>query len=326
MRSTISAQSWASVPPVPPTTVTTASPESYSSWKSASSWSRSELLGERSDRRSDLVLHAAVHRVQLGRVLVVGAEPLVAVEPLRQTGVLGRDACCVLLFVPEARRAQLLLELADARSHRIRVKGNHGPSRAGPRSPSAGRRAKRRRPWRKASRPWCWTASLQPARSTRVRRRGTSCTSCRSRTSRGRCGRSSPCPRRHAAACAGRPRRRRRRLRRSRRTPPRSRPRRRAPRGSTRAPPSSAGASVALQAVGVLRRELRVEEREHDLLADRLAQLLEHLVPLGRVLDERILLRHRPEVDALAEVIHVLEVLAPARVDDLEDHVALELA
>src|SRR5918994_1719837 len=43
------------------------------------------------------------------------------------------------------------------------------------------------------------------------------------------------------------------------------------------------------------------------------------------VLDERILLRHGAEVDAFAEVIHVLEVLAPALVDDLEDHVALDL-
>ena len=34
----------------------------------------------------------------------------------------------------------------------------------------------------------------------------------------------------------------------------------------------------------------------------------------------------RAQVDALAQVVHVLEVLAPARVDDLEDDEALELA
>ena len=47
---------------------------------------------------------------------------------------------------------------------------------------------------------------------------------------------------------------------------------------------------------------------------------------LGGVLDERILLGHRAQVHALAQVVHVLEVLAPADVDDLEDHEPLELA
>ena len=74
------------------------------------------------------------------------------------------------------------------------------------------------------------------------------------------------------------------------------------------------------------RCELRVEQQVHDLLADRVPELLEHRVALGAVLDERVLLRHRAQVDALAQVVHVLEVLAPARVDDLQDHVALELA
>jgi hypothetical protein len=49
-------------------------------------------------------------------------------------------------------------------------------------------------------------------------------------------------------------------------------------------------------------------------------------VPLVPVLDERILLRHRAEVNALAEVVHAFQVLAPAGIDDLEDHVALDLA
>ena len=69
-----------------------------------------------------------------------------------------------------------------------------------------------------------------------------------------------------------------------------------------------------------------MEEREDDLLADRLAELLEHHVALAAVLDERILLGERAEVDALAEVVHRLEVLAPALVDGLEDDVALDLA
>ena len=56
-----------------------------------------------------------------------------------------------------------------------------------------------------------------------------------------------------------------------------------------------------------------------------LPELLEHHVTLAAVLDERVLLRERPQVDALAQVVHRLEVLAPALVDDLEDHVALDL-
>ena len=81
-----------------------------------------------------------------------------------------------------------------------------------------------------------------------------------------------------------------------------------------------------LQLVRVLRLELCVEEVPDDLFADRRVQLLEHDVALGGVLDKRVLLGHRPQVDALAQVVHVLEVLAPAGVDDLEDHEALEVA
>ena len=56
------------------------------------------------------------------------------------------------------------------------------------------------------------------SRLSRLRPRGTSCTSCRTRTSRGRCGRSSPARRRRAAPSAAR-RRARRPHRRSRRRP-----------------------------------------------------------------------------------------------------------
>ena len=69
-----------------------------------------------------------------------------------------------------------------------------------------------------------------------------------------------------------------------------------------------------------------MEEREDDLLPDRLPELLEEGMPLAAVLDERVLLRERAEVNALAEVVHRLQVLAPALVDDLEDHVALDVA
>src|SRR6266511_1439356 len=83
---------------------------------------------------------------------------------------------------------------------------------------------------------------------------------------------------------------------------------------------------LLLEHLRILGRELRVEERADDLFADHGAELLEHPVALAAVLDEWILLRERAQMHALAEVVHVLEVLAPARVDDLERHEALELA
>ncbi len=161
------------------------------------------------------------------------------------------------------------------------------------------------------------------SRLSRSRPRGTSCTSCRSRTSRGRCGRSSPvsattrCSVRGTATSSPSP------------LPPNA-----AEIASEPAidsceyarPPSIVGRLLRCEVGRRLGRELGVEEREDDLLADRAAELLEHRVAFLRVLDERVLLGHRPQVHALAQVVHALEVLAPARVDDLEDHVALELA
>ena len=77
---------------------------------------------------------------------------------------------------------------------------------------------------------------------------------------------------------------------------------------------------------GRLHLDRDVEEREDDLLPNRLPELLEEGVPLAAILDERVLLRERAEMNALAEVVHRLQVLAPALVDDLEDHVALDVA
>src|SRR4029077_13575266 len=96
-----------------------------------------ELGAARRDAGGDLALHLAVHGEQLLRVLVVLDESAVALEATRQARVLGADLRRVLLVVPEARRAQLLLELGDAALEVIRVKGNHGPRQAGPRSPGA---------------------------------------------------------------------------------------------------------------------------------------------------------------------------------------------
>ena len=115
MRRSISAKSCASVPPAPDWIVTTASPASYSPEKSASSCEAFELALERLERRLDLGGHVAVHGEELPRVVVLAPEALVALEPLRDAGVLGRDLRRALLVVPEAGLAHLGLELGGAR-------------------------------------------------------------------------------------------------------------------------------------------------------------------------------------------------------------------
>ena len=54
--------------------------------------------------------------------------------------------------------------------------------------------------------------------------------------------------------------------------------------------------------------------------------LAEHLEALALPLDQRVLLAHGPQVDALLQVVHLVEVLAPALVDDLQHDLALDLA
>src|SRR5205814_527867 len=68
-------------------------------------------------------------------------ELVVAPEFLLRPLVLGGEASRALLVAPEVGLGELLLELAEADLQRGGVKGNHGPSRAGPRSPRAARRA-----------------------------------------------------------------------------------------------------------------------------------------------------------------------------------------
>ena len=53
--------------------------------------------------------------------------------------------------------------------------------------------------------------------------------------------------------------------------------------------------------------------------------MLEHQVPLLLPRRERVLLGDLAEVDAVAQVVHLREVLAPALVEDLEHDVALDL-
>ena len=85
MRSSISAQSCASVPPAPAWIETTASPASYSPLKSASSWRRSSSLPERLQLRLDVAGELGLELEQLGGVVVLALEPLVALEALRQS-------------------------------------------------------------------------------------------------------------------------------------------------------------------------------------------------------------------------------------------------
>ena len=69
-----------------------------------------------------------------------------------------------------------------------------------------------------------------------------------------------------------------------------------------------------------------MEDVARELLPDRVDQLGEHLEALVLVRDQRVDLGEPAQVDALAQVVHVVQVLAPAVVDDLEQDVALELA
>ena len=73
-----------------------------------------QLAPERLQLRLDVVGEVGLELEQLGRVVVLALEPLVALEALRQAGVLGGDGGRAGLVVPEARLAQLLLELGDA--------------------------------------------------------------------------------------------------------------------------------------------------------------------------------------------------------------------
>src|SRR3954471_20922996 len=79
-------------------------------------------------------------------------------------------------------------------------------------------------------------------------------------------------------------------------------------------------------AARVLDLHLDVEDEARELLPDRLDQGGEHVEALVLVGDQRVLLGEAAQVDALAQVVHVVEVLAPALVDDLEQAEALDLA
>jgi len=90
-----------------------------------------ELVPKRPDRGCDLVCHSRVELVECAGVLELAHEPLVALEPPRDARLL-RVTSAPPLVVPEAGLAHHPLELVPASRKAVGVKGNHGPSRAGP--------------------------------------------------------------------------------------------------------------------------------------------------------------------------------------------------
>ena len=151
MRSSISAQSCASVPPA-------------SGLDRHDRVARVVLAGEERVllQPRELAAHVAQHGLELlvrerahalAQELDVRDELVIALELLLSALVLGGEQRGALLVVPEVGLGELLFQLADSAAQRGGVKGNHGPSRAGPRSPRAGRRAGSgsRRPSRRPS-------------------------------------------------------------------------------------------------------------------------------------------------------------------------------
>ncbi len=71
--------------------------------------------------------------------------------------------------------------------------------------------------------------------------------------------------------------------------------------------------------------DLQVEQVADGLLLDALHHGVEHVEALALVLHQRVLLGHRPQADALLEVVHLVEVLAPLAVEHREDDASLQL-
>src|SRR3954454_19969882 len=97
----------------------------------------------------------------------------------------------------------------------------------------------------------------------------------------------------------------------------------RAPRVGERRPARRAagalggGERLALPVLA-LRLDLDVVDHAREVRPDRVHEVLEEREALVLVRHERVDLGEAAEVDALAQVVHVVEVLAPALVDDLE--------
>src|SRR4051794_2495138 len=80
-------------------------------------------------------------------------------------------------------------------------------------------------------------------------------------------------------------------------------------------------AAVAVRGVDL---DLDVEDHPREVRPDGVHQVGEEVEGLVLVGDERVDLGEPAEVDALAQVVHVVQVLAPLVVDDLQQQIALE--
>ena len=76
----------------------------------------------------------------------------------------------------------------------------------------------------------------------------------------------------------------------------------------------------------VVHLDLQVEQEADRLLLDAVHHRGEHVEALALVLHQRVALGVGTQVDALAQVVHLVEVLAPLAVEHREDHAPLQLA
>src|SRR5207344_2042045 len=72
--------------------------------------------------------------------------------------------------------------------------------------------------------------------------------------------------------------------------------------------------------------DLEVEQQPDGLFLDPLHHGAEHVVALALILDQRVALAVAAQADALAQVIHLVQVLTPLAVQDGQDHPPLDLA
>ena len=139
MRSRISAQSCASVPPASAWIVTTASPRVVLAGEErvllqALELARSGTIDARRRRRAPRRASSQLPRVGT-RTFATSRRSARAAAATRC--VLGADAAPRAAGRPRSRAARAPARARRAGPQRSGVKGNHGPSRAGPRSPSS---------------------------------------------------------------------------------------------------------------------------------------------------------------------------------------------
>ena len=316
MRSSISAQSWLSVPPAPAMHADDRRPGVVLPGEERLLLQPGHLAHKPAQRALELAAPLLVLRRQLEHALELrrlGLELLHRVELSAVRAARSADSRAAARGSSQKPGAAMSWSSSSLRA--VSAAGSKvitEPSAAGPRSPRrhlAARRAS-------AGHPACaWLSAI-------AMRRDSACTSCRSHTSRGRSGRHRV---RDRAAAARRPasdhRCRRRRPSAPRPRSPRARRLRHARTAGRRATGRGACSNVPARSTS----HLRVHQGANHLLLDQEAHLVEHPLALAPVLDQRVLLGVAAQADALAHVVHVVEVLTPARVDHLQGDPALDV-